>query len=213
MQTKSFSIFTAFLLFSFLQGTGNCLYAAEQSDDGAQEESESTGIVESNKMFEESEGRSAETLLAKAESAYRQKDLEHALILVKRSLKLNDDDIDAHCLYAKLLQDELQHQDEKDPKLLATCVKEWLLVLRNKVGPEKGINTADGGGFMNNFYRDEDHTIAAKHSLVKLVGSLPKTWEKDDKYLKRVLTPAAVAVSGHVLKKKSNEDNDATEKF
>jgi hypothetical protein len=213
MQTKSFRILTAFLMFLFLQGTGNCSYAAEQSDDGAQEESESTGVVESSKMFEESEGRSAETLLVKAESAYSRKDLEHALILVKRSLKLNDDDIDAHCLYAKVLQDKLQHQDEKDTQLFATCVKEWLLVLRNKVGPEKGINTADGLGFMNNFYRDEDHTIAAKHSLVKLVGSLPKSWETDNKYLKRVLAPTAVAVSGHVLKKKSNEDKDVDETF
>jgi hypothetical protein len=200
-------------MLSFLQGAGNCAYAADESQDGDKEESESTGIVESDKMYEETEGRSAVTYLIKADSAYHHKDPEHALMLVERALKMDDDDIDAHCLYAKLLEEKLQHQDEKAPQLLATCVKEWLLVLRNKVGPEKGINTEAGLGFMNNFYRDEDHTIAAKHSLVKLVGSLPKTWETDSKYLKRVLTPSTVAVSGRVIKEKGKQDKDADETF
>jgi len=131
---------------------------------------------------------------------------EKAIQLLKRSLSLDSDDADAHCLYAQALEKKYRKQEEKDPELFNKCVREWLLILRNEVGEEKGLGykgiTVPSLG---TFYRDEDHNILAHRHLVKLAGSVPKGWESNAKYLKRVLQPTTTAVSGKVLKAKNTK--------
>jgi hypothetical protein len=179
---------------------------SEEQDDEALRRQ---GIVRSSHLLEDGKELSCQSLLVEAQAAYREDDIDHTLKLVKRAINLDDNDIEAHALYADALEKKLKRQPEKDPEMFQTCIKEWLLVLRNEVGEEKGL-TAHGLGIpgLGKFYEDEDHSIKAKQHLYKLVGSLPKIWETDNKYLKRVLTPAATSVSGRVIKNRPLRNKD-----
>jgi len=139
-----------------------------------------------------------------AEASLRKGDLDKAIYLLRKCLSMDNEDADAHAMYADALERKLRKQDEKDPELFNKCVREWLLVMRNEVGEEKGV-----GGFkgitvpgMQAFYRDEDHNILAKNHLIKLCGSAPKVWETNNKYLKRVLSKPNEQVTAKVVKAK-----------
>jgi hypothetical protein len=175
--------------------------ARERSESNADgESSRPTGVVTSDELFHTHES-SGQSLMFEAQNAKRSGDMERAITLIRRSLDADDNDLDAHCFYAEMLESKLKKQVEKDPEAFRTCVKEWLLVLRNEVGEEKGLNF-HGIGFMGTFYEDEEHTIKARQHLVKLTGASPKGWESDSRYLKRVLTKSAEEVSGKVVKPK-----------
>ncbi len=62
-----------------------------------------------------------------------------------------------------MLEAKLRSGEEKSPEAFKDCIKEWLLILRNEVGAEKGM-TAHGIGIpgMGKFYEDEEHTIEAR---------------------------------------------------
>jgi hypothetical protein len=146
---------------------------------------------------------SPKSLTFLAENSLRAGNVDKAIHLLKHALSMDNDDADAHALYAEALERKLRKQDEKDPELFNKCVREWLLVMRNEVGEEKGI------GFkglsppgLAAFYRDEDHNINAKNHLIKLCGSAPKVWETNTKYLKRVLEKPHAEVAGKVVKAK-----------
>jgi len=146
---------------------------------------------------------SPKSLAFLAESNLKSGDVDKAIHLLKQSLSMDNDDADAHALYAEALERKLRKQDEKDPELFNKCVREWLLVMRNEVGEEKGM-TIKGMGVpgIGTFYRDEDHNIMARNHLVKLTGSAPRGWETNTKYLKRVLEKPHAEVSAKVVKKK-----------
>jgi hypothetical protein len=150
---------------------------------------------------------SGDSILLQAETAKRHGDLEKAITLARKSLDMAPGCLDAHAFYAEVLESKLRKQTERDPEMFETCVKEWLIVLRNKVGDEAGMN-AHGIAvpFIGTFFEDEEHTIKARQHLIKLTGAAPKGWETDNKYLKKVLTASRESVSGKVVKQKKPKD-------
>ncbi len=169
--------------------------------------SESEGDQEYKPIYSEDAmsmgGPTPRSMAFQADRSLKAGNYEKAIQLLKKSLAMDPDDIESHVMYAQALEKKYKNQDEKDPLLFNKCVREWLIVMRNEVGEEKGLGfhglTAPGLG---TFYRDEDHNILAHQHLVKLTGSGPKGWESNAKYLKRVLQPTTTEVSGKVLKAK-----------
>lgn len=136
---------------------------------------------------------SARSLLMTAKQSMRHHNYNKAISFLSRAIKLDPDDPDVVCLYAEALEEKLSHQVEKDPTVFNLCVKNWLSIVRNEVGEEKGI-TYKGIGIGAGYYQDEERTMKAKHSLKALTGYLPKPWETNDRYLRRVLKPASTSV-------------------
>lgn len=147
-------------------------------------------------------------LLLQAKQCMRQHNYNKALRLLKRALKLNDDDMDIRVLYAEALDEKLSHQVEKEPDVFNDCVKSWLMVARQEVGDEKGM-TFKGIGIMGSQYADQDWVLKAKKRLRTLTGYSPKPWETDDRYLKKVLRPAETSVSGVVKSADSEAETSA----
>lgn len=147
-------------------------------------------------------GRNAKMLLVEGQQAMRGGDLVNAMHKVKRSLELDDDDMDAHCLYADIMDEQLRAQTEKDPSLYNKCVDEWLGILRNRYGEEKGMRFR-GINPYGDLYHDEERSDVAKKALLKLTGYAPKTFETDAHYLKRVSMPTTEKVSGSVISSKA----------
>lgn len=136
---------------------------------------------------------SARSLLMTAKQSMRHHNYNKAISFLSRAVKLDPDDPDVVCLYAEALEEKLSHQVEKDPTVFNLCVKNWLSIVRNEVGEEKGT-TYKGIGIGAGYYQDEERTMKAKHSLKALTGYLPKPWETNDRYLRRVLKPASTSV-------------------
>jgi len=120
--------------------------------------------------------------------------IDEAISLCRKSLLKNDDDIDVHLQYARLLENKYRQHGEPDPTLFMECVKEWLKILRCEVGDEKGM-TFHGVGFplTGSLFKDDDRTILAKNHLIGLTGLGPKGWETDAKYLARVMKQSSVS--------------------
>lgn len=146
-------------------------------------------------------GRSARMLFLEAEQAMRTGDNATAMRKVRHSLSIDDDDMDAHLLYAQLLEDKLCKQTDRDPTLFNKCVEEWLAIMRNRYGEEKGMRYR-GINPCGDLFHDEERSIVAKRALVKLTGYSPHTFETDNHYLKRVLMPASDKVAGAVISHK-----------
>ncbi len=135
----------------------------------------------------------ARTLLMTARQHLRHHNYQRAIVLLAKAVKLDPDDIDVHNLYATALEEKLSNQVDKDPELFNRCIQELLIVVRNEAGDEKGL-TYKGIGLGAGYYQDEERTMAAKRSLKKLTGYLPKPWETDARYLRRVLRPTSTSV-------------------
>ncbi|MBP9092278.1 tetratricopeptide repeat protein [bacterium] len=160
----------------------------------AAEESDIQPTRDSDDVFTETSGRS---LLLTAKQYMRHHNYNRAIALLSRAVKLDPDDPDIRCLYAEALQEKLSHQVEKDPAVFNLCVRNWLTVVRNEVGEEKGA-TYKGIGIGMGYFQDEERTTFAKHSLKALTGYLPKPWETNDRYLRRVLKPATTSVTATI---------------
>ncbi len=135
----------------------------------------------------------ARTLLMTARQHLRHNNYQRAIVLLAKAVKLDPDDIDVHSLYATALEEKLSNQVDKDPELFNRCIQELLIVVRNEAGDEKGL-TYKGLGLGAGFYQDEERTMAAKRSLKKLTGYLPRPWETNARYLRRVLRPTSTSV-------------------
>jgi len=159
------------------------------------------GTINSNQLLELGMV-TPKSLVFEGEKALYAGDADRAILVLRRSIDRNTEDADAHMLYARALEMKLKSQTERDPGLYNECVKEWLIVLRNHAGEEKGEG-AHGINLFGHFYQDEEHGIDAKQHLVKLTGYAPKPWETSAKYLKRVLLPTTSTVSGAIVKEKS----------
>jgi hypothetical protein len=144
---------------------------------------------------------SAVQLLMLADRALKSDKVDRAIDLIKRSLDLNMDDLDAHMSYAMALERKLQMQKVEDPAVFNLCVKEWLAVLRNKYGEEKA-ETIDGigiPGINGRFFADDERHTPARNHLVKLTGTAPKPWETDKKFLAKVCRHGETSVSAKVV--------------
>ena len=131
---------------------------------------------------------SAQMLYLEGEESFRSRDLDTAMRKVKKSLDLDNDNMDAHLLYANILDEKVHAQTEKDPTLFNCCVKEWLAIMREQFGEEKNMRFHGVNPF-GDLYHDEERATLAKRALVKLTGFAPKTFESNAHYLKRVLRP------------------------
>jgi len=121
-----------------------------------------------------------------ADFAKRNGHYDESIRLAEEALKRQDNDLDLHEQYAEALEHKMQSMQEEDPVLFNQCVKEWLIVLRNEAGDERGLSF-HGISIMGHLYADEDHSIEARAHLVGLTGRAPKPWETDARYLQRVL--------------------------
>ncbi|MDP3510905.1 MAG: tetratricopeptide repeat protein [Candidatus Melainabacteria bacterium] len=192
---------------------------AIESDNSALQTSSSKAKAESKRLNEdptppERHGseifteETASALLLQAKQYMRHHNYNKALKLLRRAIKLNDDDMDIRVLYAEALDEKLSHQAEKEPEIFNECIKSWLMVARQEVGLEKGM-TFKGIGFMSGQYADEDWAGKAKKRLRVLTGYSPKPWETNDRYLKKVLKPAETSVSAVI--KSSSDSETSTE--
>ncbi|MBU6454533.1 MAG: hypothetical protein KGS72_22380 [Cyanobacteria bacterium REEB67] len=142
----------------------------------------------------------ASTVAERARVALKNGNVSRAVVLAKRALKMDDDDIDIHFIYAAALEAKLERQAEKDPEMYKTCVHEWLIVYRNEVGDEKGM-TYKGLNVLGTWWNDDARGGTAKKHLKKLVGYVPKAWETDNRFMARVNKPAEATVSGKLSAK------------
>ncbi|MDP3506641.1 MAG: tetratricopeptide repeat protein [Candidatus Melainabacteria bacterium] len=170
------------------------LSAKEQEEREVREVSEVQPTRDSDDLFTETSARS---LLMVARQCMRHHNYNKAITLLSRAVKLDPDDPDVICLYAEALEEKLSHQVEKDPTVFNLCVKNWLTILRNEAGEEKGA-TYKGIGIGMGYFQDEERTTRAKLRLKALTGYIPKPWETNDRYLRRVLKPATTSVTATI---------------
>lgn len=130
------------------------------------------------------------------------KNPDQAIMICRKALEKNNDDIDLHLHYAELLEEKFNDQGKSDPTLYMDCVKEWLVVVRGEAGDERGL-TFHGIGlpFTGMYYNDEDRVISARKHLLDLTGVTPKGWETDAKYLQKVSRHSSVG--GKILPKET----------
>jgi hypothetical protein len=200
-----------FLVGSFVICASNTMIVSGQSFQSEQEDSDrpmnnanglanghSKGYAQDEYGSIEISNRSARMLFLEAEQTMRSGDSAAALRKVKHSLAIDNDDIDAHLLYAQLLEEKLRGQTERDPSLFNQCVEEWLNIMRNRYGDEKGMRYK-GINPCGDLFNDEERSITAKRALTKLTGYAPKTFETDNHYMKRVSMPYSDKVSGAIV--------------
>jgi len=146
---------------------------------------------------------SPETYLFRAEVAINRQQWAQAVKYLRKSMRGNDDDIDTHKYLAICLEKQMDEQVDRDPGMFKECVKEWLVVLRNTKGAEKGLTFKNGLSPTNNKkWEDEQTAGMARQHLKELTGEEPKRWETNDKFIARVAKPAEENVHAKVLSKK-----------
>jgi len=131
---------------------------------------DSHGVVTSD-QFLELGVPSANGLRMEGENALKMGKIDRAIMVLQRSVELTPKDMDGRILYGEALEKKLMHQNPKDrdPKLFNFVVKQWLFVA-------KSAEFADQG------QQGYNH-------LYKLTGAVPKRFEKERKFLERVLIP------------------------
>ena len=174
-------------------------------DEDAEREPEYTGTVTSMDALRVGIGddsSTACTLAFMAEYHLKHGNPDRALKLAKMAVERDYQDIDSHKVYAECLERKWNKDTPKDPDIYNACVMEWLIILRQEVGWEK-LSSSNGLSIpgLGKFYEDEDQVMPARQHLMSLTGVLPKVWENDNKYLKRVLKPSTAGVTGKVLPK------------
>lgn len=155
--------------------------------------------MEYDEIIDPSKKRTISAMIG-SEFALRAERVDRAIQLARRAMQRDPDDMDVHKALAEALDRKLEFQAEKDPKLFGECVREWLIVMRNGVGMEKGTNFR-GMGFVDHFFGDDEYYVVAKQRLKHLTGYVPKPWESNEKYLKKVLQPAETSIKGRIIKK------------
>lgn len=168
--------------------------------DTEEEESPPQKTVTSMEAYSEMGKQTADSLALAAEYALDQGDVERAIKWCKLALDKDYTDLDIHMTYAKALQEKYNNQKVKDPNLLNLCVREWLIVYRTEIGPEKNL-AFHGINPLGHFYEDEDRSIPARAQIIALTGRAPKPWETDAKFLKWVNRPTT-SVAGKIINNK-----------
>jgi len=168
------------------------------------------GVVSNDNMMLRKDSSAAELLLM-ADRSLKSGKIDRAIDLIKRSLDLDNEDLDAHMSYATALERKLASQTVEDPAIFNRCVKEWLAVLRNKYGEEKSETIGGVGipGINGRFFADDERQGPARNHLIKLTGSSPKPWETDAKFLAKVQRHGEATVSGKMLHDTDTDDKAA----
>jgi len=141
------------------------------------------------------------TMLFQAEYAMHYGNYQGALRVIEQALKKDDDNADLHAIYAQALEEKYKAGEKRDPALFNKLVKEWLIVMRDEKGPEKGLYFHGYTSPLGKSMGDEDHSLLAATHLYKLTGSVPKNGQSDKNYLKKVLQPSSASVTGKILKR------------
>lgn len=160
--------------------------------------------LEYDEIIDPSRRRAVSSTIS-SEFALRADRVERAIQLARRSIKQFPDDMDAHKALAEALDRKLELQVDKDPTLFEECIKEWLVIMRNGVGFEKGTNWR-GIGILDRAYGDDEYYEVARHRIKHLTGFFPKPWESNARFLKKVLRPAQTELKGKILKKPATDE-------
>lgn len=139
-------------------------YIVDTSDIGK----DTHGVVTSD-QFLELGVPTPNALRIEGEQAMRMGKLDRAIMVLQRSIELAPMDMDGRILYGEALEKKFIRQKERDPKLYNYTLKQWLFVAKNAEFADQGMQ-----GF---------------NHLYKLCGVVPKRWEKEKKYLEKVLIP------------------------
>lgn len=126
------------------------------------------GVVRSDQFLELGMG-GASTLRLEGESSLRSGHLDRAITVLQRSVEMAPADMDGRILYAQALEQKLISQRERDPALFNFLVKQWLYVAKKA--------------------EFADQAMQGRAHLMNLTGVAPKLFEKEGKYLSRVLMP------------------------
>jgi hypothetical protein len=108
-------------------------------------------------------------LQLEGEHAMRIGNIDTALTVLQRAVEMAPLDMEKRLLYAQCLEKKLMAQKKKDPALYNFLIKQYLFIYRK-------------AEFI-------DQTMIAKQALVHLTGTAPRSVEKSEKFLTRVLIP------------------------
>lgn len=126
------------------------------------------GVVSSDQFLELGVPTS-NALRLEGEQSMRIGSLDRAIMVLQRSVEMAPLDMDGRILYAEALEKKLVKQKERDPALFNFVVKQWLFVAKK----------AD---FL-------DQSMQGMSHLMALTGTRPKKFEREAKFLARVLIP------------------------
>ncbi len=110
-------------------------------------------------------------LQLEGEHSLRIGNIEHALTALQRSVEMAPLDMEKRILYAQALEKKMSMKKggDQDPVLYNFLIKQYLFIYRK-------------AEFI-------DQTLLAKSRLVSLTGTAPKSFEKSEKFLARVMVP------------------------
>lgn len=202
------------LIIAFASSTLTATFAADGADWMDEDGPKLPEGVTTNDTVMIKKDSSPFALILQAEALLKSDKPDKAIEVIRRSLDLNMEDADAHLIYAKALERKLEKQKVEDPALFNKCVKEWLAVLRNTYGDEKGETFRGVGipGINGRFWEDEDRHKPARQHLIKLTGTSPKVWETNDKFMAKVARSGTGTVSGKIIKAESESSDKAAPK-
>jgi hypothetical protein len=127
------------------------------------------GVVRSDQILELGTAN-ASGLQLEGEAQMRMGNLDQALTSLQKAVEMAPLDMDKRLLYSQALEKKLASQrGDKDPQLYNFLIKQWLFIYRK-------------AEFI-------DQTLEAKSHLMHLTGTAPKSFERSEKYLARVLVP------------------------
>jgi len=147
------------------------------------------GVVTSD-QFLELGVPTANALRMEGEQSMRIGNLDRALTVLQRSVELAPGDIDGRIMYAEALEKRLLKQKRRDPKLYNFVIKQWLYVAKK-------------AEFVDQQMQGASH-------LQGLTGTRPGRWEKEKKFLSRVLVPedSKVKIGGGTPAPPKKKDED-----
>jgi hypothetical protein len=199
-------VFSALLMILSFSGLNTAI--AEESS-----VPDSRRTVSNYEMFNRSKSKNNSKIhYMQSEISLRNDDVNRAITMGRRAVRLDPEDIDARVALGEALYQKVKRQKKKpNPELYNECVKTWLMVLRNVVGDEskmsyKGISLP----LAQRFFEDEDRGILARERLTEVCGRVPKFYETNNKFLTKVLLPEATkTVAGTVLKGSTSGDSES----
>lgn len=169
------------------------------------------GVVSSD-MSMVSKDSSAFSLTVQASRQMKSDHPDQAIRLAHRALELDPDNSEVHMVLAEAYERKYKMSGETDAELYNSAVKEWLSVLRNDYGEEKGtsFHGLSLPGVGGKFYEDEERHKPARNHILKLTGTTPKLWETNERFMKRVQRSGETSVSAKLLKDEEKSNTTTT---